>query len=255
MKHKVWMILAGITWATWMMAPVYAAETEERIVGVTESSIAAETEPEQIASQDAFVIDNFPLIYQEPELPTGCEITALTMVLQYYGCDTNKMEMALDYLPTLLGEDFYYDEEGNLMGNDMENYFIGDPTTSTGYICGPGAIVTAANRYFEDHNSSLQAENKTGATAEELYAYVRQNIPVVVWATIDMEERGEVQGWYREDGVFMEWSNNDHGTVLIGYTEDTVILSDPITGRYEASKEDFESVYESRGCKCVIVVS
>ena len=115
--------------------------------------------------------------------------------------------------------------------------------------------MTAANRYFEDHNSSLFAENKTGATAEELYAYVRQNIPVVVWATIDMEERGEVQGWYREDGVFMEWSNNDHGTVLIGYTEDTVILSDPITGQYEASKEDFESVYESRGCKSVIVVS
>lgn len=33
----------------------------------------------------AYTIKNFEIIGQLPELPTGCEITALTMVLNYYG--------------------------------------------------------------------------------------------------------------------------------------------------------------------------
>ena len=36
-------------------------------------------------------IQDFEIIYQEPELPTGCEITALTMVLHYYGFDVDKV--------------------------------------------------------------------------------------------------------------------------------------------------------------------
>lgn len=33
----------------------------------------------------SYTIKNFEIIGQLPELPTGCEITALTMVLNYYG--------------------------------------------------------------------------------------------------------------------------------------------------------------------------
>lgn len=38
--------------------------------------------------------DDFPIIIQNPELPTGCEITALTMVLNYYGYPADKIVMA-----------------------------------------------------------------------------------------------------------------------------------------------------------------
>lgn len=40
-----------------------------------------------------------PSLLQTPELPNGCEITALTAVLNYYGAATNKMEMTDQYLP------------------------------------------------------------------------------------------------------------------------------------------------------------
>ena len=51
----------------------------------------------------------------------------------------------------------------------------------------------------------------------------------------------------------MEWSTNDHGAVLIGYTEDTVTIADPISGEIVYDREDFEAVFLSRGSKCVIL--
>lgn len=62
--------------------------------------------PNEIESSDSlfsesYVIQDFPIIYQMPELPTGCEITAMTMVLNYYGYSVDKVQMATQYLPTL----------------------------------------------------------------------------------------------------------------------------------------------------------
>ena len=50
------------------------------------------------ASRDSCVIQNFDIIYQEPELPTGCEVTALTMAMNYSGCNVDKYTMATEYL-------------------------------------------------------------------------------------------------------------------------------------------------------------
>ena len=94
-------------------------------------------------------IQDFEIIYQEPELPTGCEITALTMALNYYGYPVDKTVMASEYLPTA-SADRYYGSDGRLYGTDMNEYFIGDPFTENGIICGTGAIVTAADSYLAD---------------------------------------------------------------------------------------------------------
>lgn len=40
-----------------------------------------------------------PKVLQKPELPNGCEITALTAVLNYYGLEMSKTEMTDNYLP------------------------------------------------------------------------------------------------------------------------------------------------------------
>lgn len=214
---------------------------------------AAEAQEEEIPEEpDGYEIEDFPILWQMPELPTGCEITALTMTLQYYGFDVDKVTMAEEYLPTVLAR-FYYDSEGNLCGPDLNQYFVGDPTTEIGYICGTPAIVTAANRFLESRGSSLRAVDLTGAEPEELYDLVEEDIPVVVWITISMAPRNELQGWYLDDGSYVEYSTNDHGAVLIGYTEDTVVIADPLAGRMEYSREAFEEVFASRGNQCVIL--
>ena len=201
-----------------------------------------------------YLIDPFDIIFQMPELPTGCEITALTMVLNYYGMEADKVEMAAEYLPTQ-ELNLYYGSDGRLYGNDLNRYFVGNPTTINGYVCGTEAIVTAANAYLQEQGSTLRAVDYTGTDVDTLYQLVSQDVPVIVWITISMAEREETQGWYTETGEYVDWSINDHGAVLIGYTQDTVTIADPISGKIEYSREDFEHVFASRGNQCVILQS
>ena len=139
-------------------------------------------------------MENFEITLQNPELPTGCEITAMTMVIRYYGLEADKMEMALTYLP---GEIMMYRWEaiGKYYGSDLNRYFIGDPRKK-GYVCGTGAVVTAANRFVKKERAVFRAVDITGTQPEELYSYVSRDVPVVVWVTTYMNPRKELHGWY-----------------------------------------------------------
>ena len=223
-------------------------QSETVAVGLESTQISAEVKKSNSGTQ----LTDFDIIEQYPELPTGCEITAMTMVLNYYGYNVDKVTMALDYMPKVQAE-FYRSEDGRLMGPDLENYFVGDPTQETGYICGTGAIVTAANAYLTDVGSDLTAVAMKHTRPEELYDLIDQGTPVVIWCTINMEDRAETDGWYREDGTYMEWSTNDHGAVLIGYDEDTVTVADPIYSRITVSRVQFEKIFAERGGQCVIL--
>lgn len=224
------------------------AQSETVAVGLESTQISAEVKKSNSGTQ----LTDFDIIEQYPELPTGCEITAMTMVLNYYGYNVDKVTMALDYMPKVQAE-FYRSEDGRLMGPDLENFFVGDPTEETGYICGTGAIVTAANAYLTDVGSDMTAVAMKNAQPEELYDLIDQGTPVVIWCTINMEDRAETDGWYREDGTYMEWSTNDHGAVLIGYDEDTVTVADPIYSRITVSRVQFEKIFAERGGQCVIL--
>lgn len=223
-------------------------QSETVAVGLESTQIFAEVKKSDSGTQ----LTDFDIIEQYPELPTGCEITAVTMVLNYYGYQVNKVTIALDYMPKVQAE-FYRSEDGRLMGPDLENFFVGDPTEETGYICGTGAIVTAANRYLADVGSDLTAAAMKNVQPEKLYDLIDQGTPVVIWCTINMEDRAETDGWYREDGTYMEWSTNDHGAVLIGYDEDTVTVADPIYSRITVSRDQFEKIFAERGGQCVIL--
>lgn len=209
------------------------------------------TDDIQDSESVGYRITPFRVVAQYPELPTGCEITALTMVLNYYGYAVDKMDMALTYLPQTEAE-FYENEKGLLIGPDMEKYFVGDPT-GDGYICGNTAIETAANRYLISTGSECTAKALDGVSPTVLYQYIEEDMPVVVWVTINMEDREETDGWYLEDGTYMEWSGNDHGAVLIGYSENTVTIADPIYDIVICPRERFEQIFEERGSQCVVL--
>ena len=71
-------------------------------------------------------------ILQNPELPTGCESVALTMVLKYLGFDLEKTTIADDYL--------VFADRNFAMG------YIGNPHTEDGAgIFAPGLVKTANN--------------------------------------------------------------------------------------------------------------
>lgn len=68
-----------------------------------------------------------------------------------------------------------------------------------------------------------------------------------------MNNRSIRQGWYTENGEYVDWATNDHGAVLIGYTQDTVIIADPISGNVEYDRSQFEDIFKARNEQCVIL--
>lgn len=211
-----------------------------------------ETVPDVSRAASQHTIQDFPVIYQMPELPTGCEVTALTMAMRYYGQNVSKTTMARQYLPTVYPS-FYYSSDGRLRGPDMDRYFVGSPFSTEGYACGAPALCTAADGYFKANNVGMQAKDITGSTPGQLYAMVDQDVPVVVLVTISMVDRYANFSWYSQGGKYMSLCYNDHGAVLIGYTSTTVTLADPLAGKVTYSRSQFEAVFKSRGSQCVIL--
>ncbi len=246
------------------------SEKEDSVPVILPEEVSSQTEPEpeppasvavplppeeDPAEESGYLIADFPIVYQLPQLPTGCEITSLTMVLQYYGLEADKEKMAAGYLPTSPSTNRYTGSDGRVYGIDLDAYFVGNPfDEDSGMICGPAAIVTAANGYLTDQGSSLRAADYTGTQPEELYALVEQNIPVVVWVTIGITPRQPARsGWYTESGKYVDWTNNDHCAVLVGYTDTSVWVADPLAGLAEYDREAFEEVFASRSNRCVVL--
>ncbi|MFR1214772.1 MAG: C39 family peptidase [Acutalibacteraceae bacterium] len=62
-----------------------ANETSKIDMPLEENMEERLAEQESVIAESEHQINSFDVIFQMPELPTGCEITALTMVLNYYG--------------------------------------------------------------------------------------------------------------------------------------------------------------------------
>ncbi len=102
-----------------------------------------------------------PLIPQRPELPTGCEITAITMMLRYSGANVNKVNLAKE-MPKSNNPNFGY---------------VGNPFLFTGWTIYPPALTPLVRKYA---NSAI---NLTGCTPKTLEEQIVKNKPVVVWVS------------------------------------------------------------------------
>lgn len=164
-------------------------------------------------------IENFSVINQNPELPTGCEVTSLTMVLNYYGYEVTNTELASNYLNT-----------GSLGSNPYVN-FVGSPFSSSAYGCYSPVIVDCATSF------GANAINISYCSYSELLNYVSQGYPVIVWGTMYMSPtKYGSSSWTDSEGNTVIWRGNEHCLVLVGYdvSADIAYLADPLTGAIES---------------------
>lgn len=186
---------------------------------------------------------------QNPELPTGCEITALTTVLNYYGFNVSKSVMAANYLP-----------KSTEFPANFWDVFLGDPTKSTGFGCYAKPIVDAANKYFKDNNADFIAVDHSGSQFESLLAEVENGTPVLIWGTsYDKKEKNLREPYttyeWTIDGKKIQWIAPEHCMVLIGYDIDRgiAIISDPQRGIVEYDLETVKARYIVLHSQCVVI--
>lgn len=187
-------------------------------------------QPETVVWEEVFatlekdkVFHEVETILQKPELPHGCEVTGLAMMLSYYGYFVNKGVLADQWLP-----------KGSWGETDFRKAFVGNPRQTVGSAgCYASVIEETANRWLQAEGSSLVAESKEGITLSELLSMV-QEAPMLVWTTMELAAPYIAQIW-TVDGEELYWQNYEHCIVLTGYdTEKEVFYgTDPLYGACE----------------------
>ena len=198
-----------------------------------------------------------PFLDQREEYPTGCESVSAVMALQYFGVGIDTEEFIDNYLP--LGNAPYEDSSGRLVGCDPRKAFPGDPCTEGGWGCYAPVIEKALNSLIRDRSdtSRLTVENSTGKTLPELCTeYVAKGIPVILWATIDMEPPEEYLSFSIEDtGEEFLWIYPMHCLLLTGWNEDGYLFNDPSAGKEQFyPKAAAELAYSGLGRQALALV-
>lgn len=196
---------------------------------------------------------NVSNIMQYPELPTGCESVALTILLNHLGYKADKMTIARNYLPKL---DFYW-YNGVLYGADFRTTFAGNPESEYAYGCYAQCITTTANNYLNDNGFGGKAYNITGSDFDSLlYDYIDKDIPVLIWITSsNLHETMLTSVWTTPDGERVQWKAYEHCVVLTGYDLDNqlIYVSDPLVGNTSYDYGRIKQRYIDMGQQAVYI--
>lgn len=201
-----------------------ATATEAMNVSEIESTyaqyipIATETIVNTKPLNDSMKLSDFQPICQLPELPTGCEITSLAMVLNYYGYNVNKCELANNYLET-----------GDVGETNFYKAFVGLPSNSASFGCYAPVIANAANNYLLNQGSNKKARAMSGVSFSTALQYIDKSVPVIIWGTLNCQPGYPSVTW-TVDGENLTWITPEHCMVLVGYDKTYVRVADPMTG-------------------------
>lgn len=170
------------------------------------------------------------MVMQNPELPTGCEVTSLTMLMNYNGFGVSKTTLA-DLMPKLN----FYIKDNVLYGADFLTTFPGNPYTSSGYGCYTPCMITTANKYFTSvgRDTHYLADIK-GTDFEDLLDHIAMGRPVMVWATMELVAPVPSSAvWTTPDGKSVQWLGREHCMVITGYDKKNgvVYVNDPLKGK------------------------
>ncbi|NIK79837.1 uncharacterized protein YvpB [Paenibacillus castaneae] len=243
-------------------APFQLTENEEQVKITSPSQEIALTNPmldyvKEITStgNGQFEIKkvylNVDTIMQNPELPNGCEITSLTAVLQYYGYDATKTEMADNYLP----KQAFYSKNNKLYGPDPYEAYAGDPRElKGGFFSFAPPIVKAAELYFDAVGHSNPTKDISGSTKEQIIEQLNHGIPVVTWITLDLSKPKMNYSWYLSDSSeYFPAPINLHVVVLNGYENGKVHVMNPLVGQVTYDMDKFFNSYVEMGSHAMIV--
>lgn len=165
---------------------------------------------------------------QFPELPTGCEATAVSTLLKMHSHDVSKVDVA------------------NAMPKsqwDFVDHFLGDPFDETGRACMAPCAAATANAFTR---SGVAAVATKGIPLEGLGA--DGLLPACVWVTSYMSEPVAL----RSIGGYTLFRGT-HCVVLYRIEDGVAYCLDPLSGIVEYPLELFSKRYEQLGSQAVYI--
>lgn len=188
---------------------------------------------------------------QNPELPNGCEVTSLAMVLTAAGYPVDKLEL-YSCLPR---EDFTYGGN-NRFGPDPQTAFAGDAASASGgWYCLEGPILQAGDAWLQAQDGGACMVDYTGLSRETLDALLEEGTPLAVWVTQEYAPPAYASyfPWTLPDGSTYIPYDNLHCVVAAGIEGDAYRVADPIRGWQLVDQETFWQSFDAMGRRAVTV--
>lgn len=253
------------------------------------SSLPTSAEPETVGKSHFIDV---PSLTQVEILPSGCESVSAVMALNYAGVDISVDAFISGYLP-MSGEPRIDEDDGSLMGESPNEYYIGSPYSEFGYGCYSPVILKAINGVLSGTRTGNSDSSRSGserrppagddvnaeATQDEADAkpanydltavdlsgsslaqlcdeYIDNDIPVIIWATIQMKPVEGTVTWLMLSGEEFIWKSGEHCLLLVGYDDKCYYFNDPIEGKDVAYlRANVEQAYEELYKQAIAVVS
>lgn len=190
-----------------------------------------------------------PLINQFPELPRGCEVTSLAMLMQYHDIEADKMSLARE----IEKDKTPYQVKGNKVyfGNPNKG-FVGNmySLNEPGYGVYHQPLKQLAEQYAGERVRDL-----TGSSFYEILAALNRNEPVVVITNVTFQKLPDsaFMTWHTQDGP-IQVTMKEHAVLITGYDRNYIYFNDPIDGKSKkAPFNDFVDAWVQMGKQAITI--
>ncbi|MFJ7726009.1 C39 family peptidase [Neobacillus sp. NPDC097160] len=189
-----------------------------------------------------------PLIAQMPELPRGCEVTSLAMLLQDAGVQADKMTLASQVRrdPTP-----YSKANGQVYFGNPYSGFVGDMYTFSkpGLGVYHGPIAELAEKYLPNRVIDF-----TGSNFEEIYKHLNNGKPVwvIVTSWYDTVPSQYWETWNTPAGK-ISITYKEHSVLVTGYDSQYIYFNDPlsVTKNRKVAISAFKRGWEQMGKQAI----
>ncbi len=191
------------------------------------------------------VLLSVPTQSQLPDLPNGCEVTSLSMLLTAWGNPVDKVVLAREQ-PTDLTQPVFSGPTGDFYSisrwGNPNTAFVGKIKGRYGY-----GIYHAPLARLLDSKTQGHALDLTGRSFSEILARLRLGTPIVLWTTTTFAPPTRWVTWTTPEGPF-RGTQVEHAVLLVGYTPNKLVLNNPLTGRQEqVSPAPFIAAWQQMG--------
>lgn len=189
-----------------------------------------------------YMIQNVPLYSQLPELPRGCEVTSLSMLLASKNIEVSKMELAenvkKDNTP-------YRVDGGKIYYGNPHDGFVGDM-----YNLNNNGLGVYNEPLFALMESYLpyKSLNITGCDFEEVLRFVNYDSPVLVITNVNYNvlPMSDFVTWNTPSGA-IDVTYKEHAVVVVGYDSQYIYINDPLNKTRVVDVNQFRLAWEQMG--------
>lgn len=181
---------------------------------------------------------NVPIMNQMPDLPNGCEVTSLAMLLNYYNVKVSKDELA-DNIKHVSS----YSDDGRYRGNPNIGFVGYMSQANAGWCVYNEPLYDVASKYTD------RIRNATGNSFIDIIRLVSEGHPVMIITTLKFSRVNDMQTWETKQGK-VHVTPSSHACVITGYNEktDKVYVNNPYGYKNQVvSWHNLEVSYDQQG--------